>query len=178
MEQDPTTLVDQGRAAYRRGEFNEALSYLDRALEQFRAHGNREQEAETSNDIGVIYTGLREWTQAEKWLTEAHRCFVELQDYDGEAQTLGNLGSMFRARGDLKQAAANLQMSASRFHLIGDEERRGATLRVLSVVRLSQFRFLQALAAYETALACLPHPTAIQRLLRKLFALPLRLLQR
>jgi hypothetical protein len=83
---------------------------------------------------------------------------------------------MFRAKGDLKEAAANLQLSVDRFHLVGDNERRAMTLKVLSMVRMSQFRFLQALAAYDAALACEASPSAWKRFLKKLIAIPLRLL--
>lgn len=169
-------LVDQGRLFYHQGEFDEALSCLRRAYERSKTDGDHGQTAEIANDIGVVYTVLEQWGEAERWIHEAHELFVRAQDYRGEAQTLGNLGSMFRDRGDLKQAAASLQLAADRFHLIGDDECRWATLRVLSRVRLRQFRFLQALAAYEAALACHPRPTTLHRFLRKLFALPLRML--
>jgi tetratricopeptide (TPR) repeat protein len=171
-------LAEQGRLFYRQGELDEALSQMQRAFELYQAQQDRSGVAETANDIGVLYTVLQRHQEAEKWLYEAHRLFVEMQDYDGEAQTLGNLGSMFRARGDLKQAAANLQLAVDRFHLVGDDERRSATLKVLSMVRLRQFRFLQALAAYDAALACHPKPTALHKLLRRIISLPLRMIQR
>jgi hypothetical protein len=85
---------------------------------------------------------------------------------------------MYQAQGDLTQAAANLQQAADRFHLVGDDERRSATLRVLSAVRLRQFRVMQALAAFEAALACHPNPTAFHRFLQRLFSLPRRLMGR
>ncbi len=167
--------VDEGRLCYRQGEYEEALSHLQAAYQHYQAKGRQEQVAEMVNDIGVIYTVLRQWSEAEKSLNEAHHLFTQLQDYNGEAQTLGNLGSMFRARGDLKQAAANLQLAADRFHLVGDDERRGMTLKVLSMVRLSQFRLLQALAAYDAALACHPNPSAWIKFLRRIISIPLRM---
>ncbi len=168
-------LIEQGRSYYRLGEYKEALSCLKRAYEQCTTDDERHDKAEAANDIGVIYTVSRQWQEAEKWLNEAHRLFVELGDYDGEGQTLGNLGSMFRARGDLKQAAANLQLAADRFHLVGDDERRSLTLKSLSLVRLRQFRLLQAVAAYEAALACHPRPNILHKILRFILSLPRRL---
>ena len=134
--------------------------------------------AQVANDIGVVYTVMQRWQEAEKSLDEAHNLFTKQQDYRGEAQALGNLGSLFRAKGDLKAAAANLQLAADRFHLVGDNEHRAMTLKILSMVRLSQFRLLQAVAAYDAALACNPNPSVWQRLLRKLFAIPLRMVSR
>ncbi len=171
-------LAEQGRLLFRQGEYEDALSHLRQANEEYKSDGDQNGVAETANDIGVLYIVTQRPLEAETWLYEAHRSFVDMQDYDGEAQTLGNIGSMFRAQGDLKQAAANLQLAADRFHLVGDDERRAATLRVLSMVRLRQFRFLQALAAYEAALACVPNPTIFHKLLRRILSLPLRLAQR
>ena len=167
-------LVEQGRLYYQQGEFEEALSHFQRAYEQYKRDEGWSQVAETANDIGVVYTSLRRWSEAEKWIYEAHKLFGDLKDYDGEAQTLGNLGSMFHLRGNLNEASANLQLAADRFHLLGDNERRMSTLKVLSMVRLRQLRLFQALAAYEAALACHPHPTAFHRFLRRLLSLPLR----
>jgi tetratricopeptide (TPR) repeat protein len=170
-------LVDQGRQRYRVGELDAALLCLQQAYDGFKSDGNQSQIAEVANDLGVVYTVLRQWNQAEKWLNDAHRLFVGLGDYDGEAQTLGNLGSMYRARGKLQEAAAHLQLAADRFHLVDDNERRAMTLKSLGFVRLRQYRFLQALATFEAAYACQPNPTFIQRLLRKFLSLPLRVLQ-
>lgn len=176
IEQHVQSRIDEGRLYYRQGEYERAISTLEAIYEQCKNEGLLRQMAEIANDLGVIHTVLNRWTEAEKRLNEAHALFTRLQDYSGEAQTLGNLGSMYRARGDLHQAAANLQLAADKFRLVGDDERRALTLKVLSVVRLRQLRFLQALAAYDAALACIPKPSIWVRFLRRLFALPFKLL--
>jgi tetratricopeptide (TPR) repeat protein len=169
--------VEEGRLFYRQGKFGEALSYLYVAYERYSEDGDQSRTAEVANDMGVVCTVLQRWDEAGKWLNEAHDWFTKISDYSGEAQALGNLGSMFRARGDLKQAAANFQLAADRFHLVGDDQRRAATLRALTIVRLSQFRFFQALAAYDAALACESDPTFFQRLLRRIISAPLRMIR-
>jgi tetratricopeptide (TPR) repeat protein len=169
-------LAERGRGLYEQGDLEEALTCLHQAYGLHKDEGNQNGVAEAANDLGVLFTRMRRFSEAETWLREAHRLFVEMQDYDGESHTLANLGSMYKEQGDLKQAAANLQQASDRFHLVGDDERRSATLKALSQVRLRQFRLLQALAAYEAALACQPNPTAFTRFLQRLFALPRRLL--
>jgi len=171
-------LTEQSRLLYRQGELNKALAQMKLAYEAHRSDGDSSGVAESANDIGVLYTVLRRYGDAEKWLYEAHKLFVELRDYAGEAQALGNIGSMHRARGDLKQAAVSLNLAVSRFSLVGDKERQAATLRLLSQVRLRQLFFLHALSAYETALACETNPNLWHRFLRGLLSLPRRLLRR
>jgi tetratricopeptide (TPR) repeat protein len=170
-------LLEQGRLYYEQGEFTEALSCLHLAHDRYRVDGDPAQVAETANDLGVVYTVLRRWRDAEQWLDQAQQIFGEAGDLAGEAQTLGNRGSMYRARGKWQEAAASLKLSADRFRIVGDSEQRAITLRSLSLVRLRQFRPLQALAAYHAALACLPNPSGFQRFLKAFFGLPLRLVQ-
>jgi tetratricopeptide (TPR) repeat protein len=173
-------LLAQGRTHYAQAQYQEALSCLHLAYDDCLAreqagHGQEGQEAEIANDLGVVYTVLERWGEAEKWLGEAQQRFVRERDLGGEAQALGNMGSMYRVRGNLKQAAAHLQLSADRFHIVGDAEHRAASLRALSLVRLRQLRPLQAVAAYSAALACQPEPNLAVRLLIKLLDLPFRL---
>ena len=171
------SLAEQGRLYYRQGEFEEALAHFQRAYEQYKNDRTQGSVAETANDLGVVYTAMRRWGDAEKWINEAHKLFLEINDRDGEAQTLGNLGSMFHLQGHLQESAAHLQLASDRFHVLGDGERRAETLKVLSMVRLRQLRLLQAVAAYEAALACHPHPTAFHKFLRRVLALPLRVMR-
>lgn len=175
---DPEAWAEEGRELYRQGDFEAARTRLYEAYEAYKAADALGGVAETANDVGVLYTVQHQYAEAESWLLQAQSRFVELQDIDGEAQTLANLGSMCQARGDLQPAAAYLQQAADRFHLAGDDEKRSATLSVLSMVRLRQMRFLQALVAYEAALACHPRQNAFRRLLRRFIGLPMRLLQR
>lgn len=174
------SLLAQGRAYYAQAQYQEALSCLHLAYDARSSQAESDpatqnQAAEIANDIGVVYTVLERWQEAEKWLEEAQQRFVQSGDLDGEAQTLGNLGSMYRVRRDFRQAAAYLQLCADRFHLVGDDERRAASLRVLSLVRLRQLRPLQAVAAYSDALACHPEPNFLIRFLQTLLNLPFRL---
>jgi len=171
-------LLEQERVYYGQGDFKEALSCLHMAHDRYRVDGERSEIAEVANDLGVVYTVLRRWKEAEKWLDQAQRIFGEIGDLSGEAQTLGNRGSMYQARGAWREAAASLKLSADRFHVVGDGEQRAVTLRSLSRVRLRQLRPMQALAAYHAALESLPNPNWFQKLLRTLFGLPLRIMQR
>ncbi len=131
------TLLAQGRAYYAQAQYQEALSCLHLAYDASSADdassvdevADGVQMAEIANDIGVVYTVLERWDDAEKWLVEAQQRFVRDGDLEGEAQTLGNMGSMYRVRRAYRQAAAHLQLSADRFHLVGDDVRRSASLR-------------------------------------------------
>ena len=171
-------LLDQGRVYYSQGDFKEALSCLHMAHDRYRVDGERSEIAEVANDLGVVYTVLRRWQEAEKWLDQAQQIFGEIGDLAGEAQTLGNRGSMYRNKGAFREAAASLKLSADRFHVVGDGEQRAVTLRSLSRVRLRQFRPMQALAAYHAALDSLPAPNWFQKLLKALFGLPLHMMHR
>jgi tetratricopeptide (TPR) repeat protein len=170
-------LLDQGRLYYGQGEYKEALSCLHLAHDRYQVDGEQLQIAEVANDLGVVYTVLRRWQEASKWLDQAERLFGLLGNTAGEAQTLGNLGSMYAAQGEWKQAAATLKLSADRFRVVDDGEQCAITLKSLSRVRLRQLRPLLALAAYHAALECQPNLNWFQKLLKAFLGLPLRLMQ-
>ena len=101
-EQGETLLV-QGRTYYAQAQYQEALSCLhlayDACLAQEQAtQATTSQAAAIANDIGVVYTVLERWGEAEKWLREAQKRFAQDGDLAGEAQTLGNVGSMYRTK--------------------------------------------------------------------------------
>ena len=90
---EPQSWVDEGRTHYRQGEYELALSCMNRAYERYVENDDSSPLAEIANDLGVVYTVLRQWNQAEKWIADAQTKFAEMGDYDGEAQTLGNMAA-------------------------------------------------------------------------------------
>ena len=85
-------------------------------------------------------------------------------------------GKASSRRTGIAEAQAYLEEATSLFAAQGDRQRESDTRRALSLAFFRQWRFMDALAAYSAALDCAPRLSLGQRLLRRLFALPLRLL--
>ena len=101
-----------------------------------------------------------------------------MEDADGQAQALGNLGSHYKASGQLEKAAQHFKDALTLFRQLGDSQAESITWRALSTVRLRQRRWLEAVLAYDSSLTCLKQLSLGQRLLHLLLGLPLRLLSR
>ena len=66
-EPDPgLQLLEEGRTHYAQGEYNESLSCLHLSYDAYQANGHLGQLAEVANDIGVVYTVLERWPDAQK----------------------------------------------------------------------------------------------------------------
>jgi tetratricopeptide (TPR) repeat protein len=69
-----------------------------------------------------------------------------------EAQTLANLGNLYRRHSRLDHAIARLQESLAIYRKLGDRQRLGATLANLGNAYRDQRRFDEAIAAFEESL--------------------------
>ncbi|MDH4208700.1 MAG: tetratricopeptide repeat protein, partial [Anaerolineae bacterium] len=104
--------------------------------------------------------------------------FQVLDDLDGRAQTLGNLGNMFRHQGDRETAVTHLKQAVDLFHQAGDPQKEAATLRLISRIRMGQARWFEALHFYDLSLACVQPPGLKERVLRRLIQVPFSMLSR
>jgi tetratricopeptide (TPR) repeat protein len=104
--------------------------------------------------------------------------FESLEDKDGVAQTLGNMGTMYRYQGDNEAAVEHLKRAVDLFAEAGDREKEAATLRLISRIRLGQAKWLEALHFYDLSLACVEPPGIKQRTLRRLIQIPFGMLSR
>ncbi|MBC7251466.1 MAG: tetratricopeptide repeat protein [Anaerolineae bacterium] len=172
---DPHALHAEGLRHYHAGKYDEAAACFAAARDLFAVAGDALAAAEMRNDLGVVYRAQQRWEEAEAAFTKAQQKFAELGDKGREGQALGNLGSLYFARGQLDKAASSLALAAECLQEAGEHELESHTRRLLSQVFLRQRRWLEALFAYEKALACLPHPSLGRRLLLFLLRFLLRL---
>jgi tetratricopeptide (TPR) repeat protein len=173
---EPQTLREEGLRYYRQEAFDEAVACFSEAHSLYLEKGDQHGAAEALNNLGVIYCQQKRWSEAVEALEEAHQAFIAMEDTDGQAQALGNLGSLYRASGQLEKAARNFKDVLTLFHRLGDSQAENVTWRALSLVRLRQRRWLEAILAYDSSLLCLERPSLGQRLLHFLLGWLLRLL--
>jgi len=128
------------------------------------------------NNLGLIHTQEERWEQAVEAFNKARTTFESLEDKDGQAHALGNLGDMYRHQGDKETSVEYLKEAANLFHETGDWEKETTTLRVISRIRLGQARWFEALHFYDLSLACVKPPGLKERILQRLVQIPLNML--
>lgn len=168
---DADALYAQGQKNYQEGHIGDAMTCFEQAHAAFLAQPNEKQAATVANDLGVVYyfTGRRD--QAKQIFQDALATFEKCGDVPGQAKTLGNLARILDRSGDKNGAERNYQRAAELLHQVGEKQLEHDTYRALSQMELRRGRWLQALAAYDRALAA----SGSSGLLRWFFQIPLKL---
>lgn len=168
---DAKAMHAQAVDLYRAGSVKESLAGLEQARAEFLAQGDRVQAAAVANDLGVVYYTQGRRDEARKIFDEAIAVFEEAGDVKGQARATGNLAQAMSRVGEKDAAEKNYTHAAELFHQAGERSFESDTYRALSQMQLQRGRWLEALAAYDRALAARGGSGALRAFLQ----IPLRL---
>ncbi len=157
---------------YQAGQLNESATAFEQARADFAAQGNKAQAASAANDLGVVYYRAGRTPQARQALQDALAAFEELGDVKAQAKATGNLAQLLNRSGDKDAAEKKYARAAELFHQTGERSMESDTYRALSQMQLQRGRWMEALGAYDSALAA----KGRAGLLRAFLQIPLRLL--
>ncbi len=164
--------------AFRAGQYEVSLRLLTTACDEARSAANRDAEAQALNDLGVISQKLKKRGEARKQFEAAIALFAQTGDERGRAQALGNLGTLLGEIRRPREAVAQLEQAQDIFTQIGDKQNAALTLKWLSRAHMQNWNPIEAIFAYERALARLEPLPLGQALLRRFLQIPMRILQR
>ncbi|MCB8922481.1 MAG: tetratricopeptide repeat protein [Ardenticatenaceae bacterium] len=150
-------LKDEGLHLFQAGDYEGALVKFETAVSLYAADANEAGRAEMWNNMGVIHRLRGQRDAALAVLTQAADAFAQLGDDNRQAQALGNLGDLYAAAKDQTEAARCYSDAAALFAQDGDRDKQSQVLRALSLMRLRQGRFVQAMMHMEESLTVKPH---------------------
>ncbi|HEY9872277.1 MAG TPA: tetratricopeptide repeat protein [Candidatus Obscuribacterales bacterium] len=104
-------LFQQGTAESRRG----AIAKYEEALKLWRSVGDRSQEAQMLQSIGLVYYSLGEKQKTLDYYNQALSIKRELKDLVGEAVTLSMIGATYSDLGEKQKALESYNRSLSLF---------------------------------------------------------------
>src|SRR5262245_38614938 len=122
------------------------------ALDLYRRAGDRNWEADTLNNIGLVYRALGEMQKALEMYNEALPIRRAVGDRRGEAITLNNIGLVYRSLGEMQKALENYNEALSIFRTAGDRAEQAVTLSNIGVVYGSIGEVQKALDKFNEAL--------------------------
>src|SRR5262245_56067055 len=122
------------------------------AMELYRRATDRYGEAQTLNNIGVVYLSLRELQKALDKFNEALPIRRALGDRRGEAATLNGIGLVYRSLGDMQKALEKYNEALPIKRTIGDRRGEAHTLSNIGFVYRSLGDMRKALEKYNEAL--------------------------
>jgi CHAT domain-containing protein/Tfp pilus assembly protein PilF len=122
------------------------------ALDLYRKAGDRKREAETLNNVGLVYHSLGETQKALDKFNEALPLRRAVGDRRGEALTLNNIGLIHRSLGETQKALEKYNEALSLRWAVGDRSGEAVTLNNIGLVHRSLGEMQKALERYNEAL--------------------------
>lgn len=174
--QNPEEMKAKGLALFRQGAHDEALAAFATAVTAYTAREDELGRAEMLNNMGVIYRVKREFDKAAAVLTEAETIFTRHQDDIRLGETLANQGDLSAAQRQAGAAARFYSQAAALLARQDSRAQQSQVLRALSLLRLRQGRWLEAMMRMEESLTAAPRISLGGRLLRRLIRIALGLL--
>ncbi len=169
-------LKEEGLRLFQAGDYEGALDKFETAVSAYATAENLTGQAEMWNNIGVIQRMRGKHEPAQQALTQAAAAFAQIGDKNRQAQALGNLGDLHAFTKNQTEAARCYSDAAALFAQDGDTDKQGQVLRALSLMRLRQGRFVQAMMHMEESLTANPRPGFFGRIFRGMLRFVLKLM--
>jgi tetratricopeptide (TPR) repeat protein len=155
---------------------DQAAGELERERAGAEVNGALDKAALAANDLGVVYTLLGRMEEARATLGQAQQLFVELNDAAGQGRATGNLAQVEEHAGNADAVGALFMQAADLLHEGGAFADEYATRKRLSRFYLSRGATMQALSENAKALSIKPDANAWDKLLGRIYAVPLKLM--
>lgn len=149
---NPATLEQQAKGLYDAGQFTEAVTILQQALQIYRDQGDRIGQAIVLSNLSLSYQQLGSWESATQSLEEALTLLKaspnQPERLTVQAQVLDVQGSLFLARGKADQAISAWEQAAGLYGKAGETTRSALS-------QINQAQALQTLGMFRRAIATL-----------------------
>lgn len=109
--------INLGCAAIDQGDLLRAEAFFQEALHIYTLSLSKKEMALVFNNLGDVYTQMKEWDTAEDFLQRAVALFEELNDMYHWANSMDNLAILYQAQGDTAVACQLLEKSLIRLQV-------------------------------------------------------------
>ncbi len=181
MTQDPNSPEKrslEALEAYQRGAYGDAVQGFQAAKRDFLDRGDKLNAAEAANNLSVVLLKMDQAHEALDAVKGTPEIFQHAGNSQMEAMALGNLAAALEATGEIKQAEECYIQALTRLEESDDQETRSYILQALSRLQLRGGKPFDALTSMHGALDSQPRLSWRDRILRRLFDIPGRLLGR
>jgi tetratricopeptide (TPR) repeat protein len=134
LQSDVDKLFQEGVQQFRRGDYPKAVQTYQRVLELRRQQNDKAGIAQTLNNMGEVYSWLRQPDKALEVLQQALSIRRELKNRVGEGETLDNLGFAYYLKQQEDKALETFQEALAIRQEVGDKAGEGQTLSNIGLV--------------------------------------------
>ena len=174
----PEKLSRDALDAYQLEAYEDAVQGFQAANRGFLDRGDEINAAEAANNLSVVLLKMDRAREALDAVKETPEIFQHAGNSQMEAMALGNLAAALEATGEVKKAEECYLQALTRLDESDDKETRSYILQALSRLQLRGGKPFDALTSMQGALDSQPRLSWRDRVLRRLFDIPGRLLGR
>ncbi|WP_242056405.1 MULTISPECIES: tetratricopeptide repeat protein [unclassified Nostoc] len=116
----------------------QAIGKYQAALKLWQKLDEQSREAETLNQIGLVYDDLGETQEVLKYYNQALPILLAVEDRTGQATTLNNIGKVYLSLGETEEALKHFNRALSIRRVVGD--RKGEILTLSNMASLEYRR--------------------------------------
>lgn len=150
---EAAVLLALGKLEVGRGDYEAGKGYLQTAEQTFQARNQREELAETYNNLAIIAYYQSHYQKALDYYEAAVQIDEALANKEGLIKRLGNMGLVHLQQGQLDEAQKLLEQSLQLARDIENQEFIANRLNSLGVVASKRGNYDEALTLYQQAIA-------------------------
>ena len=137
---------------YRFKSSDSALLFGSRALELAGKIGYQKGIAQAYNDMAIIYIDRANYQHASKYLDEAMKIRIQMNDQSGMASLYNKLGIIHQKQGRLKEALENQLSALKIYQKLGQDKWIGYTYNNIAIIHQNLDNTEKALEYHKKAL--------------------------
>jgi tetratricopeptide (TPR) repeat protein len=176
MDETPEDFADQGRSAYRSGDFLKAASLFLKASETCAEAGNQLLAAEMANNQSVALLQSGDAAAALAASQGTDLIFAQAGDPLREGLALGNQAAALKELGRKKESLELFRQSIPRFEKAGDKENLAVVHKTIAALEMESGDNLGAMSAMLDSMRLTEKLTWRQKIMRWLFSLVSRMM--
>lgn len=174
----PEKLQQEGKTAYEREEYEQAVRAFEAAERGFTAAGDPLNAAEMANNRSVTLLQMGDAKGALDAVGNTPEVFAQAQDTRRHAMALGNKAAALADLGQREEAEKLYWESARLLNEVGETALRASVLQAISRLQMRSGRVMEAVASMQSGLDQVEKPSWSQRMLKKLLQVPLKMLNK
>lgn len=174
----PQQLADLGKDLYEQEDYAQAAEMFTLAERSYLTAGDALGAAEMANNRSVSLLQGGDYQGALDAVGTSDEQFAAAGDIRRQAMAIGNRAAALAELGDRAGAETAYWESARLLGEAGEKDMRASVLTAISKLQMKEGRYMEAIASMESGLDEGPKLSLRRRMLKRLLAIPGKLLRR
>ncbi len=166
MEKTALAFSEEGKKAFEKGDFENAIQSFSAAAENYATEEKPLDAAEEKNNLSVALLQVERAEEALEAAKGTDTIFAEAGDKLKQAMAIGNQAAALDELGDLDEAIVLYQRSASIFSEIGEGDYQETVLKSIAAIELRSGKLQDTAQTMLSSLSATEKPNLFQRFLK------------